>query len=382
MRKDTFYFMRKQPVDLLRYLPTFLAKDENFKRVQDTLSWEHESYRLRLVDIAKQFFVDTATWGLPDWEEFLLITPLPGATLEARRAAVRAKLLGGVLLNRKRMQDLVELFAPYGEVTVTAIGDCLMRIIIHNGTFYWDELLNALGEYLPAHISLIFDIEIEPDPEFLHVAQIINNADEWLHDLIFNVEIEHRLRLKNFTNDASENIVDLDDPAVECELNLNAGFIVQMSTEEVIPADYDYDETAELFEQYIRRKWEDFKHNPVVQHYASDANEFDNEFDYTDPDAVDPFPPAGDFLKLYWGFNNPRRIRSVTLFQPRDNISATEINAVGYFTVANQILVNRKGEPATELKSAFLVTKQVDWILPPPMRGNRRPPPPPPKPPA
>lgn len=226
--------------------------------------------------------------------------------------------------------------------------------------------------------AILFDLTRDPPDAIMNVAQIINDATHISQDLVFNEAMELRFGVKQLLNDASEYVVDLDEPAVECDLNLNAGFIVQLASEEVIPADYDYDETAELFENYIRRRWQEFQSNPVVRHYSDDINIYDNEFDWLDPEFDDPFPPAGDFLKLYFGFNNPRSVRSLTLFLPRDNVSATEINAVGNYTVANQILVNRKGEPATELKSAFLVTREIDWIMPPPMRGNRRPPPKPP----
>ena len=86
MGKATFEFMRKVPVNLLRYLPKFLSKDETFKNVEDTLSWKHERYRLKLIDTARQFFLETATWGLSDWEKFLGITPKEGATFDARKA--------------------------------------------------------------------------------------------------------------------------------------------------------------------------------------------------------------------------------------------------------------------------------------------------------
>ena len=67
------YFMRKNPVNLLRYLPPFLSKSTEFKDVEDVLSLEHENYRLKLIEIAQQFFLETSTWGLADWETKLLI---------------------------------------------------------------------------------------------------------------------------------------------------------------------------------------------------------------------------------------------------------------------------------------------------------------------
>ena len=48
-----FHFLRLEKVNLMRYLPRFLAGDMSFKDVQDKLSAEHERYRLFLPEIAK-----------------------------------------------------------------------------------------------------------------------------------------------------------------------------------------------------------------------------------------------------------------------------------------------------------------------------------------
>ena len=53
-----FHFLRLEKVNVMRYLPKFLAGDMSFKEVQDTLSAEHERYRLFLPEITKQFFRD------------------------------------------------------------------------------------------------------------------------------------------------------------------------------------------------------------------------------------------------------------------------------------------------------------------------------------
>ena len=44
--------------------------------------------------VLDQFFVDTATWGLDRWESEMSIVPRPGASLQERREAIRARLRG------------------------------------------------------------------------------------------------------------------------------------------------------------------------------------------------------------------------------------------------------------------------------------------------
>ena len=69
-------FLRNTPVDVLRYLPDFLAEDKSFKHVQDGLSKEHEQLRLRLAKLADQLFIPTAgEEGISSWERVIGLIP-------------------------------------------------------------------------------------------------------------------------------------------------------------------------------------------------------------------------------------------------------------------------------------------------------------------
>lgn len=161
LANDLFYFLRKNGVDLLRYLPPFLAKDATFKDVEDTLSREHESYRLRLVDLAKQFFIETATWSLPDWENFVGVTPLSD-DIEARRARVRAKLLGSDVMTVANTNKLIRTFTDGDGAFVDESGDPnVVKIILPDRVLYWRELVETLLERMPAHLG--FGLERRQD---------------------------------------------------------------------------------------------------------------------------------------------------------------------------------------------------------------------------
>ena len=60
--------LRDKKVDLLKYLPEFLGKDAQFRETANVLSNEHERIRIDISDVARQIFVETATWGLDEWE--------------------------------------------------------------------------------------------------------------------------------------------------------------------------------------------------------------------------------------------------------------------------------------------------------------------------
>ena len=57
-------FIRRREVDILQYLPKFLSKDKHYKAINDAKSREHERLRQFKLEILKQLFPETATWGL------------------------------------------------------------------------------------------------------------------------------------------------------------------------------------------------------------------------------------------------------------------------------------------------------------------------------
>ena len=157
MATNLFYFLRKRGVDLLRYLPTFLAKDATFKDTEDVLSREHESYRVKMVDFAKQFFIETATWSLPDWEEMVGVKKLSD-DLEARRARVRAKLMGSEVMTIDNVNKMIRSFTDGISSYVEEMNvPNEIKLVMLDRVLYWQELIASARELLPAHLGLNFE---------------------------------------------------------------------------------------------------------------------------------------------------------------------------------------------------------------------------------
>lgn len=79
---------------LLKYLPDYYKKSKVFSQLFRVLSNEVDSNNLEIKDLENQLFVDTATWGLDDWErELKMYTDLSKPYLD-RREAVKAKMRG------------------------------------------------------------------------------------------------------------------------------------------------------------------------------------------------------------------------------------------------------------------------------------------------
>ena len=150
-----FRFLRNTPVELRRYLPTFLFHDATFSDTLGTLSHEHEIQRLTLTDAAQQAFVKTATWGLDDWEEFVGLEHESADTLQTRRNKILMKLAGVDSVTVPFLTRLVNLYVADGQAVVIDHPDTYSIEILHHGgqVLDYDGLEDAINTYIPAHIG-------------------------------------------------------------------------------------------------------------------------------------------------------------------------------------------------------------------------------------
>ena len=158
-----FSFLRRDSVDVMRYLPHFIGHDEGFLDLQNALSREHEeSLRLKLQDIARQFYIETATWGLDTWERVYEVTPPLGADYQIRRAIVKAKMLGLDVMTVQQIKRLVNGFLVVPDADIEELpSPGTFNVLIHSGTDYMDGIRRALAEMSPAHLVYNFRFVIE-----------------------------------------------------------------------------------------------------------------------------------------------------------------------------------------------------------------------------
>lgn len=149
-------YLRNQPPNLARYLPQFLQEDEHFKATLAAFSTEHEKYRLLIDEITNQFYIETATWGLADWERILGLKPDADDSYEQRRNRILLKLQSHNTSTLEFMAALIKRYCKAGtEVTIYENETpYTFRIDVSNGSvLYSRDLLDALETYKPAHLS-------------------------------------------------------------------------------------------------------------------------------------------------------------------------------------------------------------------------------------
>ena len=159
--------IRKNEVDILRYLPDFLSKDPIFSKVSNTQSKEHERLRLLLQDLSDNLFIETATWGLKYWEEMLNI-PSNKNDYQTRRAVIYSRLNNNIIVNLKFFTDLVNLFVvdKLGKVIEQPKDYSIDILIPDNKVISFDEMNKVIRTFIPAHLAWRYIAYIEGKGKF------------------------------------------------------------------------------------------------------------------------------------------------------------------------------------------------------------------------
>lgn len=148
-------FIRKGPVNLAEYLPGFLSKSPEYKAGLDTESEEHERMRLKLLDIAKQFNVNTADWGLERWEDLLGIEYVGNRSIEFRRTIILARLGNAESVTGAFLTKLINEYIPgkTGKVESHPETYSVNFIIPHISKNDFLEMVKSVNIYIPAHLG-------------------------------------------------------------------------------------------------------------------------------------------------------------------------------------------------------------------------------------
>ncbi len=163
----------------MRYLPKFLAKDTVFKNTLDICSSQHEKLRLTLIGIAKQMFVETATWGLDDWERMLGIPTAWSDGYAVRRNRVLLKLQGCQTSTLEFMASLMDRFTtrPNGYIEEHNEEYAFEALADADTVLNWREMIGALDLYKPAHLIMYVTIKIIQQIIIKHATEILQFVD-------------------------------------------------------------------------------------------------------------------------------------------------------------------------------------------------------------
>lgn len=169
------FLLRRTPVKTLKHLPKFLPIDDDFKNTELISDDEHEKLRLAVLDVKNQLFVETATWGLSDWERVLGISVKENAGIEDRRIQILLKLQGANTVSETFMNNLINIFCENKSGYIIQYNPEYRFELCVSGDdeIKWKELLDAVNTYKPAHLGFAIVIRIISQILTSHRASII-----------------------------------------------------------------------------------------------------------------------------------------------------------------------------------------------------------------
>ena len=149
-------------LSILERLPQRLRDSPYTVGVAEPMTELAAAYKEATLDLADQFYVPTATWGLAEWERLVGITPAANQTLEQRRSAVVAKLCSTGTTNAEMIRALAEALTGYGASVTENFSDYSfsLRFFGEDDGFISidaDLLMSTVEEIKPAHLRFIVE---------------------------------------------------------------------------------------------------------------------------------------------------------------------------------------------------------------------------------
>lgn len=140
---------------VLGYIPAFIAGQEPIRSVLASIGQSTGSMMADIKDVLNQCFVDTATWGLKYWEQYLEIPVNESKPVSYRRSVIKAKLRGAGTTTKAKVQETAESFEN-GDVEVSVVPAENKVRIKFTGIYGTPPNINdfdkAINQIIPAHL--------------------------------------------------------------------------------------------------------------------------------------------------------------------------------------------------------------------------------------
>jgi Uncharacterised protein conserved in bacteria (DUF2313) len=142
------------------YLPSYYEDIREARAIIDAESAQFEQLHADIADVLAQFFVDTATWGLANWERICGIPVDESKPIDQRRSVIKSKLRGIGTVTVDLIKNVAEAYYN-GEVEVTeqpSLYTVKIKFVSKLGVPpNLADIQNALREIIPAHLAIDFE---------------------------------------------------------------------------------------------------------------------------------------------------------------------------------------------------------------------------------
>lgn len=157
--------------NLKRICPDFLLSSGTIKSILQVEDKEHDRLRDLIKDIKQQCFIETATWGLDEWENMANIQPDPDATIEQRRATILARLQFSSVSTKRFLEELIKKYCYENtQVEIREINPENKFIVFLTDGDAWNiaDLIKAIEDYKPAHLAYGWGVGVTTDLYQIH----------------------------------------------------------------------------------------------------------------------------------------------------------------------------------------------------------------------
>ncbi|WP_438445916.1 putative phage tail protein [Gorillibacterium sp. sgz5001074] len=142
------------------YISPVYAMDMTTSGILDSGADELEELETGITSVLQQFFVDTATWALTDWEQELQIKTDESKPISERRSVIKSRLRGSGTVTVALLESVAESY-DRGRIKVTeqpALYQITIRFLDTAGIPpQIDDLMAAVESVKPAHLSVVYE---------------------------------------------------------------------------------------------------------------------------------------------------------------------------------------------------------------------------------
>ncbi|AZU64884.1 phage portal protein [Neobacillus mesonae] len=145
---------------MFEYMPREYADYRESMAMVQAEAGEFEKLNDKVRDVLDQFFIDTATWGLANWERIFGIVADESKPLEQRRSVIKSKLRGYGTVTAAFIKNVAESFENGAVDVVEDAANYTVKITFIDtrgvpGNL--DDIKKALRDIIPAHLAISFE---------------------------------------------------------------------------------------------------------------------------------------------------------------------------------------------------------------------------------
>ena len=143
------------------------------KWIFQVMGLDMDNVRLRFEELRLQAFPETATWGLPYWEQRYGIVPSSTQTIEERRRAVLLKRNAREPINPAKVEYIVETMTGMPAKVTENVAPYTFSVEIFGdgGEIDYDAVCAKLKRTKPSHLQMILFVAASTGIKIKHAGE-------------------------------------------------------------------------------------------------------------------------------------------------------------------------------------------------------------------